>query len=760
MSNNRLLASLRNDADSADAELLAARTDCIELSDRDEETVTATLKALQHLVKRNSITKEECDAAESPGTELMGASSVTEYLKHFSYGLSPGESRYVVFRFLRTNNMNIPKALEDLKRTAEFRKKQNLDKMALFPCLISICGYDQPAMCEELGIPFIHNLTSGKRYVDAEGRLRLEQDQLDYYNVQYDDIYSNLAASTGRPATNSPLSSRAGHGVTSAAHGNGGNNGDSSRRCSTYSAQSGDGKAHKKGPGGIDKSNDANNSSSGFSWRSLIPFHMFGHGKEKEKSSPPLSRSGTVAFSSKNTDGRRMSHAHSVLSFNENNRNSSLSGRDDIADDDITASQQAVLLNPSATGEALTGNPYTIFSDSMNFHGILRPIIAVITKHVPFAFHYWDREGHPIMYCRLGGLDSKRLIRDLFALTPIDAEPRALAVLFNTYALAVLWQLIRYCNRKNRKSNLIHDVLLEQVQRSDHRGSSATSTQATGLFRKKPSVGSCLVVVDCAGLQLRRYLYKPLLVMVKSIVSMNVQHYPELLHHVYVTNCGSAMSFSYLMIRGLLHEETRQKVTFCGRHNSTSTLLENISSDLLPQELGGRCRCLGGCIPSVAATMLSTESNAACGPYGDAQSSTHLRQSEFSSLEQTGDYLDDGELFVQHLHRTVARLNLRPHTSKTLNFAMNAHAEIVWEFVVKNERKVTFSAVFVSATDDGAMLSLVPRQRTQSDAGHYICPSLGTIIFRWSNKCSCFHRCRVNLKIYSEDESATYTQDD
>ncbi|KPI90836.1 hypothetical protein ABL78_0069 [Leptomonas seymouri] len=762
MNNRRYSEALRGEPTNGDVALFTAKTDCIELTDDGEATVTAAIEALQHQLKRVAVTELKGDGADWPVKEPVDSTSVTEYLSHFSYGLTPGEARYTIYCFLKSNNMNIPKALKDLTKAAQFRINQNLDKMALFPCLISISGFDQPSMCEELHIPFIHNLTSGKRYVDAGGRLRLEQGDMDYYNVQYADIYAGLAADAEQPTTASlstpnalkdsvpPMESNIA-GRSSAGQRRTGcvaeeSNGSREEPLTSVNSCHGCTRSRKDSSNGDNNTSNSNGNGIASGWRSFIPFRLFGHAKEKEKN-------GSPSRGTKSSDGYQRSRVNSDLSVSSSCCNSSLSG-DDVADDQSTTSQGAVLLNPAATGEALAGSPYTLYADSLNFHGILGPIVAVITKHVPFAFHYWDREGHPIMYCRMDGLNSKRLMRDLFALTPINSQPRALAQLFNAYALGVLWQLIRYANIQSRKGNQIHDALLTQVTLNDR--NRTTSKQAGGLFRKKPPVGSCVVVVDCAGLRLHRYLYKPLLVMIKSIVSLNVQLYPELLHHAYITNCRTAMSFSYLVIRSMLSEETRQKVTFCSRHNSASTLLENISSELLPQQLGGKCHCPGGCIPSVTAGMPGANQRSMRSDRGETRSSSMSLHSGSSSLDQTGDRLD--ELTLHRLHRTVERLNLGPHVSKTLSFAMDARTEIIWEFVVKRKQKVTFSAVFVSATDDGAMLSLVPRRRVQSDAGHYICPSYGTVILRWSNKRSYFRRCRVNLKVYREDQAGTSMQ--
>ncbi|CAJ1033829.1 CRAL/TRIO domain containing protein, putative [Leishmania shawi] len=740
-----------------DSDLLSSTTDCIQLSSKDENCVTEAIKVLQQTLKKSTVNSGTPTTSTDEATD---SGIAVEHLADFSHGLMPGEARYIVYRYLKANDMNIPRALESMTRSTERRKKQSINKMALFPCLIPMKGFDQRSICDELGLPFINNISTSMRCLDAEGRLQLEREQLNDCNVHHEELYANLMTPEGTAMsgpTNRELSDRlssessesrspaASSSVLTADRANGKSTLERDDSAETQRAVESE---NDHSPSSERRGKGNGSKHSGSMWRSLlslIPFDRFKSTTRSPNSSiSPLQRRSSMA-----TETRRHSRFHSILSLS--------SGRSDGEEEQLETAglNEMEFLNTAGAAVPPPETPNTLYADCLNFHGILEPIVAVITKHVPFAFHYWDLEGHPAMYCRLGGMDSKKLMQELFGLTPIDAEPRALAVLFNTYALLVVEQLIRYCNRRNRGSDEGCNALLSPPQREsgedqDRASSSPLSTGSLG--QKKPRVGSCIIVIDCAGLKVRRCLYKPLFVMVRSIVRMNTYHFPELVHHVYVTNCTNVVSWSYLMWRGILAKTTRAKVTFCSKHNTAATLCESISRSFVPQELGGECQCPGGCIPSVAVSFSGANSSPLSRSNLDVQSSPSTQIGE-SSTDQATQWFGEEALVSRHLLCTAKRLVLKARESRKLSFAMNEGSEIIWEFAVKHRRDVTFSAVFISADNDGAMLSLVPRRRVQNEAGHYICSSIGTAIFEWSNKHSFFSRCQLSLKVYHEDVS-------
>ncbi|KAG5470528.1 hypothetical protein LSCM1_01772 [Leishmania martiniquensis] len=765
MSGSQRLPVERTDSFYKDSDLLSSTTDCVELNGEAEQQVTEAIKALLDILKGRVASS---GTFTTPTCQTVDSVMAMEYFADFSYGLTPGEARYVVYRYLKSSGMNIRKAVERMARSAEWRKKQNMNKMALFPCIIPMRGFEQRTMCEELRLPFMSHTSFSKRRLDAEGRLRLEHESIEYGDTPRRRLYADLTGTTVSDQStrldlnhsgclSTQQSVRVSRAASSSTPAAGPANeqtleADESvridRDVESARASSSKERQHKcddkKGGGALLRS----------LW-SLLPLFRF----ESGRCSPHVLASQHASVSTVTSEARRHSRFHSILSVGScSERAKSDAEADELETHDME--EVADFLSTAGAARAVMATLNARYADCLNFHGILQPIAAVITKHVPFSFHYWDLMGHPIMYCRLGGLHSKCLMEELFALTPIDAEPRVLVMLFNTYALLVLEQLIRYCNRRSRESaGIFHDLLPSTpcMNRQRKGCESPAPTRSPSSFQRCSLLGSFVIVVDCAGVKFRRYLYKPLLVLVRAIVQMNMHHYPELLHHLYVTNCTTVVSWSYLMLRGMLTKATREKVTFCSKFNTVSTLCNNISSALVPQELGGNCHCPGGCIPSMA-TMLDTHSTTANRSPGDAHSSitTPLGDGDSDShTEQVAQQFGEEGLAFNRLRCTAQRLVLKARESRKLSFAMNAQSEIVWEFAVKHERYVTFSAVFVSAANDGAMLLVVPRRRVQNEAGHYICPSMGTVIFEWSNKRSFFTCCRLSVKVYHEECSST-----
>ncbi|KAG5470106.1 hypothetical protein LSCM4_02800 [Leishmania orientalis] len=743
-----------------DSDLLSSTTDCVDLNEKEEHQVTEAIKALLRTLEGSMMST---GALTTPPGQAADGVMAVKYFADFSYGLTAGEARYVMYRYLKSSDMNIRKAVESMARSAEWRKKQSINKMALFPCVIPMRGFEQRTVCDELRLPFISNITTGKRYVDAEGRLPLEHELLDYYDVHLKRLYADVrrAEVTDEPSRlalnhsgdlfSQPFLSVSQAAVSSTpatgpANGKPTLEGDESTEADRSAEPEKDSLSSSERRRKSDESKVG-----GALWRSFLSFIPFSR-LESTRCAPHVLAPQQPSLSTATSEARRHSRFHSILSVGSgSDRANSTDG-----DDSETSEMEDVVdfLSTAGAGVAVTATPNALYADSLNFHGIVEPIAAAITKHVPFSFHYWDLGGHPIMYCRLGGLHSKNLMQELFALTPIDAEPRVLVMLFNTYALLVLEQLIRYCNRRNRESPGVSHGLLPSPPCVSRRREASSPTHPAGTFRKRSNLGSFVIVVDCAGVKIRRYLYKPLLVLVRSIVRMNTHHYPELMHHVYVANCTTAVSWSYLMLRGILSKATREKVTFCSKSNTAAILCENISSALVPRELGGKCQCPGGCIPSFAAALDDASLTSVRRRHDDWESSATTQGGDGdgdSDAEQVAQHFRVEGLVFHPLHCTAQRLVLRARQSRKLSFAMNAQSEIVWEFAVKHHRNVTFSAVFVSAANDGAMLMLVPRRRVQNEAGHYICPTIGTVIFEWSNKHSFFTRCRLNVKVYLEE---------
>ncbi|GET91461.1 hypothetical protein, conserved [Leishmania tarentolae] len=751
-----------------DTDLLSFTTDGIHLNHKDEHQVTKAIKTLQEILRNSSV------KSTTPNTlmnDAMGNVAAMEYLANFSHGMTPGEARYVVYRFLRANAMQISPALEQMMKSAEWRRKHNINNLALFPSMIPMMGFDQRRVCTELRLPLISSMTSKKRYLHAEERLRQETEYLGYCNISYGDPYSNLTPAGGTTYS-SQMGSESSNRLSSRPATSAGDV-DSSFLHTTPATPANeevtlkrDSDAELKQTTESDKNfspketrrTSGEKKSGGSIWQTLISHIPFLY---RQDTGSPSNKSVSYRPSSPNSTSETGRHSR----FNSFPSTCSNSGGDSsyahkYHHEMRKMEEEEKPPNAASAAVPLTATPINLHADSLNFHSVLEPIVRVITNHAPFALHYWDLEGRPVMYCRLGRMHSKKLMGELFMLTPIEEEPRALALLFNTYALLVLEQLIRYCNRQNRGGGDICDgplPLPNRRNRQHEKGEACPTPSSSGALPQRPLVGSCTIVLDCSGLSIRRYLYKPLLHMVRSIVRKNMIDFPEMVHHIYVTNCTNAMSLSYMMIRGMMTRSMREKVTFCSRSKTSSALCERIHRDLVPQVLGGQCQCPGGCIPSVDPAPGDEQSSVVSHSYGDKPSSC-TTQCEDTCMDQVTSRAEEEGIYFPPLHYVAERLVLKARESRKLSFAMDAASEIIWEFSVKHHLDVFFSALFVSACNDGAMLSIVPSRRVQNEAGHYICPSLGTVIFKWSNKHHFFTGCRLSVKVYREERRSASRQ--
>ncbi|KAG5496187.1 hypothetical protein JKF63_02488 [Porcisia hertigi] len=725
----------RFDTPYSDDDLLSSSTACIHLDCKHEHQVTEAIKALR-LILRYGIHEEPSKMAVSEASDSCIA---LEYLRIFSSGLEPGEARYIVYRYLKANCMNSAGALREMMNAAELREKQLLNRVVLFPCLVPMNGFDQWAICKELRLLY-GNTSCDKQIPDHQGRPQLEHGQGSDCGVPWEEHQSNMMTAEVSRESEFPAPTRS--------------SSYSSRKAMTLfqktAASTATGEFQSGLSSSIEKKQVSGSSQgTGGAWHLFASFMSFvcgeGMGRMSDKSNTEKTTPSAVS-----PGPTRNSSFHSIVSMSGDTSSS-------VATSDRQTSCMAkeVVQHTGDTVPAVKSTVASIYEDSLNLHGILQPIIEVITRHVQFAFHYYDLHGHPVMYCRLGGMHSRKLMQELLPLTAVDAEPRTVTVLFTTYFFLVLEQLIRYCNRQNRKHNILdgaHLTMSHLDSRQQLREKSSCFLCSANAIPEKVPVGTCTVVIDCAGVNVRRYLYKPLLAMVRSTIEESMPHFPELIHHVYVVNCNAVVRWSYRFFRLILKQNTRDKITFCGKKSTAATLRQMIGSDMLPEELGGTCRCPGGCIPFTPATRDEEELM----PLGHSSSWAHLNWTPPYTDSDTdmAQRFTEERLASRRLHCTSEQILVKARASRKLSFAMDAQSEIVWEFAVKRHSKVTFSVLFASAGNDGAMLSVVQRCRVQEGAGHYIAPSIGTVILEWCNKHSLFSRCSVSLKVYHERTSA------
>jgi len=174
---------------------------------------------------------------------------------------------------------------------------------------------------------------------------------------------------------------------------------------------------------------------------------------------------------------------------------------------------------------------------------------AQVEKFYPQYYHKMDKEGRPIYIERLGKVNATEMYK-------ITTQDRLL-------------------------QNLVCEYEKNQNQRLP------ACSKAVG----HPVETSC-TILDLAGVGVRQFWD------VKNYVSeaskIGQDRYPETMGRFYLINAPWGFSTVWNVIKGWLDPVTQAKIKILGG-NYQADLLENIDADALPSDLGGTCRCKGGC---------------------------------------------------------------------------------------------------------------------------------------------------------------------
>ncbi|KEG08036.1 hypothetical protein DQ04_08171030 [Trypanosoma grayi] len=190
-----------------------------------------------------------------------------------------------------------------------------------------------------------------------------------------------------------------------------------------------------------------------------------------------------------------------------------------------------------------------------------------IAPYYSAGYHYWDKEGHPVLYDFSGRARVKELMSSASLVTPVGKQAKDTITAYHLYMNLVQERLVQYA-----------DVL--NVAKGGRRILGTT------------------VVFDAEGLHLGM-ISSQILDVVRAILQMDQKYFPEVLHRLFVVNCPGIVMHVYGLVKGSLDKNTQQKLSFCSKSQSLEVLKKVIDEDKIPSILGGSCKCSGGCIPGV-----------------------------------------------------------------------------------------------------------------------------------------------------------------
>jgi len=169
---------------------------------------------------------------------------------------------------------------------------------------------------------------------------------------------------------------------------------------------------------------------------------------------------------------------------------------------------------------------------------------SMLLQSYPGTLHGEDREGIPFYMENFGSVD----VRQVFAAIPNEVD----------------W--------------MVHHI----IQLED-----ACMRSAEAYTRQNKLFDGINVIVNMQGLSFRHW-YLPAVHILKKILAIDMNYYPELLKHVYVVNAPSVFWVIWKLVKPMMDSRTAEKMTVAG---DLSPLQQNIDPKYLSELYGKPCTC-------------------------------------------------------------------------------------------------------------------------------------------------------------------------
>mmetsp|Transcript_86332 Transcript_86332/g.252635 ORF Transcript_86332/g.252635 Transcript_86332/m.252635 type:complete len:705 (+) Transcript_86332:55-2169(+) len=175
-----------------------------------------------------------------------------------------------------------------------------------------------------------------------------------------------------------------------------------------------------------------------------------------------------------------------------------------------------------------------------------------IKKFYPQAYHGTDKLGRPVYIERPGCIDMPRLLQ-------VTTPERLLDYVYAGTELQI--------RRRLPACSLVRGEVVDKS----------------------------LNIMDLDGLGFRVVTHTTARRVVRDIVTMLQNHYPECSGRMIIINAPKVFSIAWSFVKPMLDEKTVAKISIYGtdRHAYTEALLELVEADQLPALFGGKCVCDG-----------------------------------------------------------------------------------------------------------------------------------------------------------------------
>ena len=290
------------------------------------------------------------------------------------------------------------------------------------------------------------------------------------------------------------------------------------------------------------------------------------------------------------------------------------------------------------------------------------------------TYHKWDKLGHPVFIERTGLIKVKPVVACAKACAKIGEPLHGPIIRYHVHFNEVGARLVRYQDQ----------VMGPKVGRR---------------------VLGVTAVLDCRGLGYG-HLHNPALDILKQVWACDSSYYPEGLHKLFIVNTPGMINFAYNIVKGWLDPRIQQKLLFVKPDKTAETLLQVIDAENLPEFLGGKCNCEGGCVETL-----------------------------------------DEAIPMEGGDNTMAEeVKVGAGKNETREFPMEPGEQVTWEFEV-SQMNVEFSVTYIPDAEGSEPIEVVKKEKAKLGTSDYEPTVPGRLVLIWDNHYSWMNSKSVRLRV-------------
>lgn len=339
---------------------------------------------------------------------------------------------------------------------------------------------------------------------------------------------------------------------------------------------------------------------------------------------------------------------------------------------------------------------------------------ALQTSYVN-VYHYCDKEGHPVLYDCFGQANVQGILREMTKITPVGKAMEDVIVPYHTYMNEIEYYMIRYA-----------DVVSQKVG-------------------GRPIMG-VTVIINAEGMHFGM-LQTRFIKVVRSLFEVDQKYYPEVMHRLFIVNCPGMLITAFKLVKGSLDVNTQRKITFCSKAESLEVLKRIIDEDKIPEVLGGKCHCEGGCLPRYVAPDSGADGAAAAEVETEEVSISAGKHFTKTFDVAAGDEVN-WEFAVDgtDIQFTVAFEPTSKSEATSLSSSMASAAAKPHSAAGEGKKEKSKKSKKKGGAGSNKEQQVIKQEKLSLDVESYVATGPGKVLLTWDNGYSWMHAKHVQLR--------------